>query len=39
MYMASLLRIVAEKLSKCKVDLVRVQEVRWDLCILKILEK
>jgi hypothetical protein len=30
MYRAGLLRAVAEKLSKYKLDLVGVQEVRWD---------
>jgi exonuclease III len=30
MYRASLLRTVAEEVSKYKLDLVRVQEVRWD---------
>jgi hypothetical protein len=30
MYRAGSLRAVAEEISKCKLDLVRVQEVRWD---------
>jgi hypothetical protein len=29
-YMAGSLRAVAEELSKCKLDLVGAQEVRWD---------
>jgi exonuclease III len=30
MYRAGLLRAVAEEISKYKLDLVRVQELRWD---------
>jgi exonuclease III len=30
MYRAGSLRAVAEEISKCKLDLVGVQEVRWD---------
>jgi hypothetical protein len=30
MYRAGSLRVLAEEISKCKLDLVEVQEVRWD---------
>jgi hypothetical protein len=30
MYRAGSLRTIAEEISKCKLDLVGVQEVRWD---------